>query len=158
MWDQRPGTLLHSEAILVPDSYRGHLTPGVKQKLQCDRTHLVVIPGGMTFILQLLDVCMNKPFKDRFRQLYWKWTESGSTTTPAGRLKRPSASTVAHWVSAAWYGLSHDLVYCAFKKCSISNALQGSEDDLLWEAASDKEESSCDDDSDGDNCREDEDA
>uniref|UniRef100_A0A1E1X1Z9 HTH CENPB-type domain-containing protein n=1 Tax=Amblyomma aureolatum TaxID=187763 RepID=A0A1E1X1Z9_9ACAR len=157
VWDRRPGALLHPESILVLDSFRGHLTPGVKEKLQRDRTHLVVIPGGMTSILQPLDVCLNKPFKDRLRQLYWDWIECGSTSTPAGRLKRPSASTVAQWVSAAWYGLPNETVRRAFKKCSISNALDGSEDDLLWETTSLKEESSSDDDSDGDISGEDED-
>lgn len=84
VWDRRPGAFLHPESILVLDSSRGHLTPGVKEKLQRDRTHLV-IPGGMTSILQPLDVCLNKPFKDRLRWLYWDWIGCGSTSTPAGR-------------------------------------------------------------------------
>jgi hypothetical protein len=33
-------------------------------------TVLVVKPGGMTFQLQVLDVVVNKPFKDHLKQLY----------------------------------------------------------------------------------------
>jgi len=33
-------------------------------------THIVVMPGGMTSQLQMLDVVVNKPFRDNVKQLY----------------------------------------------------------------------------------------
>ena len=41
---------------------------------------------------------------------------------------RAAPSEVARWVSAAW-----SIIVRSFKKCCISNALDGSEDDIVWE-------------------------
>lgn len=46
------------------------------------------------------------------------------------------------WVSQAWRSLPDEMVVRAFKKCSISNSLDDTEDDVLWDAASDKQSSS----------------
>jgi hypothetical protein len=37
------------------------------------------------------------------------------------------------WVSAAWKAILGSVIVRSFKKCCISNALDGSEDDILWE-------------------------
>jgi hypothetical protein len=36
-------------------------------------------------------------------------------------------------VSAAWKAVPESIIVRSFKKCCISNALDGSEDDILWE-------------------------
>ena len=36
-------------------------------------------------------------------------------------------------MSAAWKAISESIIVRSFKKCCISNALNGSEDDILWE-------------------------
>jgi hypothetical protein len=36
-------------------------------------------------------------------------------------------------VSAAWKAILESIIVRSFKKCSISNALDGSEDDIVWE-------------------------
>jgi hypothetical protein len=36
-------------------------------------------------------------------------------------------------VSAAWKAIPESIIVRSFKKCYISNALDGSEDDILWE-------------------------
>lgn len=143
VWCRRPGALLHPAAILVLDSFRGHLTPEVKKKMEESRTQLAVIPGGMTSVLQPLE-----SFKDGMRKLYGDWMREDRALTPSGRIKRPSAAKIAEWVSAAWYSLPHDMVVRAFKKCSISNELDCTEDDCIWEEDSDKEGSTTDDDGD----------
>jgi len=42
-------------------------------------------------------------------------------------------SEVARWVSAAWKAIPVSIIVRSFKKCCISSALDGSEDDILWE-------------------------
>jgi hypothetical protein len=37
------------------------------------------------------------------------------------------------WVSAAWKAIPESIIVRSFKKFCISNALDGSEDDILWE-------------------------
>jgi len=46
---------------------------------------------------------------------------------------RAAPSEVARWVSAAWKAIPEGIIFRSFKKCCISNALDGSEDDILWE-------------------------
>jgi len=36
-------------------------------------------------------------------------------------------------VSAAWKAIPESIIVRFYKKCCISNALDGSEDDILWE-------------------------
>ena len=46
---------------------------------------------------------------------------------------RAAPSEVARWVSAAWKAIPESIIVRSFKKCCISNALDGSEDGILWE-------------------------
>ena len=55
--------LLKKRSLLVCNQFKAHVresTKGLATKL---RTHLAVIPGGLTSKLQPLDVSVNKPFK-----------------------------------------------------------------------------------------------
>jgi len=46
---------------------------------------------------------------------------------------RAAPSEVARWVSAAWKDIPESIIFRSFKKCCTSNALDGSEADILWE-------------------------
>ncbi|CAI7895033.1 unnamed protein product [Closterium sp. NIES-54] len=50
-------------SMLVLDSYRGHLTEEVKEKLREMNCVPAIIPSGCMAEVQLLDVCINKSFK-----------------------------------------------------------------------------------------------
>ena len=54
---------------------------------------------------------------------------------------RAAPSEVAQWVSAAWKAIPESIIIRSFKKCCISNALDGSEDDILWKDDEDKDDS-----------------
>jgi hypothetical protein len=45
---------------------------------------------------------------------------------------RATPSEVARWVSAVWKAIPESIIVRSFKKCCISNALDRSEDDILW--------------------------
>jgi hypothetical protein len=70
VWGQRPGALLRRSSLLVWDSFRGHLGDDTKRILTEMKTDLAVIPGGLTPVLQPLDVSVTKPFKEYVRKLY----------------------------------------------------------------------------------------
>ena len=70
VWGHRPRAFLNQPSMFVLDAFKGHLTDSVKNQLRKMDTELVVIPGGMTSVLQPMDVSFNKPFKDRLRQQY----------------------------------------------------------------------------------------
>ncbi|EEC14034.1 hypothetical protein IscW_ISCW021825 [Ixodes scapularis] len=62
-----------TESMLVLDAFCGYLTPELKTELGSINWGLVVVPGGMTSVLQPLDVSVNKPFKKHSRQEYEGW-------------------------------------------------------------------------------------
>ena len=63
-------------------------------------------------------------------------------------IRAASLVTVCQWVKESWQELSKEMVERSFKKCGISNALDGTEDDLVWEEEEDssqvEEEPDCD--------------
>ncbi|CAI7821078.1 unnamed protein product [Closterium sp. NIES-53] len=62
-------------ALLVLDSYRGHLMKEVKKKFTEYNIVSAVIPTGCTAEVQPLDVAINKIFKASVRQQYQNWFE-----------------------------------------------------------------------------------
>lgn len=133
IWFKRPGSLIDKRSILVWDMFRAHLVDSVKKNLRRNKTRQAVIPGGTTSVLQPLDVCLNKPFKCNMRKLWNLWMIEGTKElTPAGNLRRPSIPLVCEWVVKAWQDIPTDMVIRSFKKCGISNNMDGSEDDELY--------------------------
>ena len=139
VWRARPGGFANTQSLLVWDSFSAHLTDTVKQQLCENKTATAVIPGGLTSLVQPLDVCLNKPFKDRLREKWMTWMMSGEKTfTLGGQLRAASLVTVCQWVKESWQELQN----------GISNALDRTEDDLVWEEEEDssqvEEEPDCD--------------
>ena len=131
---RRPGGLLKPRSLLVWDMFRAHCCDSVKEKLKEYRTRQAVIPGGCTSVLQPLDVSINKPFKTYLRKLWNTWMVSDEKEfTKSGAMKRPGLSLVVQWVKEAWESISEDIIIKSFKKCGISNAMNGTEDDILYE-------------------------
>ena len=48
--------------------------------------------------------------------------------TSAGNFKQPTRQLVIEWVSQAWHEVPHEIIVKSFKRCGISNALDGTED------------------------------
>jgi hypothetical protein len=57
--------------VLVWDSFRAHLTDAVKEFCRAANVRMVVVPAGMTALLQGLDTHVNKMFKTRCRA-FWQ--------------------------------------------------------------------------------------
>jgi hypothetical protein len=120
--------------MLVLDAFKGHVTDSMEDQLRKMKTELVIIPGGMTLVLHPMDVSINKPFKDRLSQQYLTWiADPARELTEAGKIKRAPPSKVARLVAAAWKDIPVSIIVRSFKKCCISNALDGSKDDIVWE-------------------------
>ena len=141
IWHNRPGGLFKKKACLVYDMFKAHLMDSIKTALSKLNTDIAIIPGGLTSQLQPLDVSINKPFKDRIRVLWSNWIadDSEHVLTKGGRLKKPSITLICNWVLQAWQEIDPIIIVKAFKKCCISNALDGSEDDVQFENESDSE-------------------
>ena len=95
VWSKRPGGLLKKTSLLVCDQFKAHVTELTKRLATKLKTHLAVIPGGLTSQLQPLDISVNKLFKGFMCEEWTKWIETPTHhVTPTGRVKRPSISNV----------------------------------------------------------------
>ena len=120
-------------SLLVWDSFQAHLTDSVKGDLNHRNIDVAIIPGGLSPVLQPLDKCLNKPFKDNVRRKYLAWMISGPFEfTPAGKKKAPSRNLVLCWIKTAWAEIPEEMVRKSFKTCRISNAMDGTEDDAVF--------------------------
>ena len=64
VWSKRPGGALKKKtSLLVCNQFKAQLTESTKRLAIKLKTHLAVIPGGLTSHLQPLGVSVNKPFK-----------------------------------------------------------------------------------------------
>jgi hypothetical protein len=97
-------------------------------------------------------VVVNKPFNDLLCHLYGEWLLSGNCPlTPAGNIKRPSEALLGQWIKAAWDDISPESIVKGFKKCCVSNNMNGTEDDdVLWEEDHEENSSSSDESVDSD--------
>ena len=55
------------------------------------------------------------------------------TFTKGGRMRKTDLPTICGWIKKVWEELPPAIIQRAFLKCSISNNMDGTEDDLLWE-------------------------
>ena len=75
--------------MLVLDAFSCHKTDDTKALLRWTNTDLVIIPGGITLLLQPLDVSINTPFKDGLCRCWSDWIMSGEKTYPkSGRMRK----------------------------------------------------------------------
>ena len=120
----------------VLDAFSCHKTDDIKVLLRQTNTDLVIIPGGMTSLLQALDVSINKPFKDRLRHCWSDWMMSGEKTyTKSGRMRKVDLPLICSWIIIikVWEEILSDIIKRGFLKCCISNNMDSTENDIIWE-------------------------
>jgi hypothetical protein len=74
----------------------------------------------MTCHLQVLDMAVNKPIKDRLCHMTPEWLLCGPTNT-AGNTRRPSEALLGQSVKTAWNDILAESIITGFKKCCVSN-------------------------------------
>jgi len=68
------------------------------------------------------------------------WTAEGiHELTATGRKTKPSEELMCQWIGEAWRDIPREMVVRSFLKCGITNALDGSEDDCVFDSSSDDE-------------------
>ena len=55
------------------------------------------------------------------------------TYTPSGKKRPPSKELILQWIHRAWQEIPAELITHLFKSCGISNNLDGTEDEAVWE-------------------------
>lgn len=113
--------------LIILDRASIHTPPDIREKIENLDTDLVLIPAGCTSLLQPADVSWMSPFKSALRR-EWACFIRQKRMTTSGNLKRPSRQDVVGFVSAAWEAVTEETIINSFKRCGISNELDGSED------------------------------
>jgi transposase-like protein len=85
--------------LLLLDRYKCHLMESVVGTIEGLGVQVEHIPGGCTGLAQPIDVGVNKPFKNRMRNLWEDWMMDGGLDTPT--TKPPSRLQVTQWVDAS---------------------------------------------------------
>lgn len=137
VWRRRTGAGAPKQrGMLILNGFRGHATDSVKSSMESLNTDMVIIPGGLTSQLQVLDVVVYKPLNDSVRAQYSNWLLAGNLAlSPTGNAKKPPLGLFLEWVMVAWNSISSEAIIQGFKKCHISSNLE-EEDDVLWEIES----------------------
>lgn len=139
VWSKVDG-ITKRKSLLVWDSFRAHLSKPIHNTLKSLNAEPVVIPGGMTSMLQPLDVAINKPFKDRMRAKWQEWMLAGQHTfTAGGRIRKVGLDVICRWISDAWDDKPPEVIQKSFRKCCITNALDGTEDEEIWDEDSESD-------------------
>ena len=95
----------------------------------------MVVPEGMTLHPQVSNVVVNKMFRHHLKQLYSEWLlTSDHVLTSAGRIVNPSETLcflVDHKV------LAPKMIVKGYKEGCTSNAMDGTDDNILWNNSED---------------------
>ena len=128
---KRPGGFSHtSTSLLVVDSIRAHLTDSVKDHLRKTNSSLTIVPGGLTKLLQPLDISVNKPFKEYLRGIWERWMVDGDHSfTKTGRQRRASYADVCKWVLESWTRISVATIMNGFRKSEMLSSVPDTDAD-----------------------------
>ena len=86
-------------SLLVWDSFAGHMVEEVSTYCKKENVKQCVVPSGYTWLLQPLDVAINKKLKAEMRARFSSWMETHTETTVGGNLKSPSIELFCQWLS-----------------------------------------------------------
>lgn len=74
------------------------------KQLRDHNTDVAIIPGGLTSQLKLLDVSLNKSFKEKVHVMWLEWVagDEQKEFTKRGTLRKPSIILWCNWILKAW--------------------------------------------------------
>ena len=101
----------------------------VQSKLVKNKSDILIIPPGCMSKCQLMDVCINKPFKAILHKCWVnyisKMIKQMPATTPNDfKLPLPSRQDMVDWVKEAYKLIlsDKDMVMCSFDVCGITTS------------------------------------
>ena len=120
-------------ALLIIDTFKGHLTEDVLQRLESKNITVVIVPGGCTSKVQPLDISLNKPFKAFVRGAWEDYMLRMGQASSCQTISTASKDKIVQWLINANTCLSEqgNMISKAFLVCGISNQIDGSENHII---------------------------
>ncbi|KAG7163055.1 Pogo transposable element-like 5, partial [Homarus americanus] len=107
VWCKLSGGFRKQRSLLVWDMFTSHLTKGTKTSMARNSNDIVVIPGGLTSVVQPLDVC----------EQWNEWTIRGKKScTKGGNMCAPELDVLCDFVVKAWNDIIVEAVIKSFKR------------------------------------------
>lgn len=130
-YSKRPdGFFKTRKALLVMNSMRAHITAQSKDKIEACNSIPALIPGGLSNLLQPLDISVNQNFKAVLRQLWETWIVQGEHSfTATGRMRHATFLDVVGWIDTAWASVTTDTILSGFRKAGLIGADADGESD-----------------------------
>ncbi|CAM9801881.1 unnamed protein product, partial [Heterosigma akashiwo] len=88
--------------LVIWDAAASHRAKAVKNYVLRRRCSVVMIPSGMTWLLQGLDTVINRPFKVYLRKCINRYFANNPPRNHRGNIKKPSLDLIIEWVTRAW--------------------------------------------------------
>ena len=120
--------------LLVFDAFHPHQHETVIDALRQGNVQTSIIPPGCTSKVQPVDVSLNKPFKAILKHKWEEYMQDMAEKEGAHqKVPTPTKQSVVEWVIEAndYLASNAAMVSKSFKVCGISNALDGTENDLI---------------------------
>ena len=119
VWRRRRGSFFARNSLLIYDSHKSHLTSEI-QGLVKSHSQLAVIPGGLTKILQPLDLTVNRSYKVKLRQKWENWMLNGlKSYTKTNRMRKASYEEICNWVLESWTEITSKCIQNGFKAAEL---------------------------------------
>lgn len=121
--------------LFVADVHRAQKTDSILPLLeQTCNTEVPLAPPGTTSLVQPVDVVFNAPFKAAVDKLATEHLHNNVDAYLTGKMCASERRLLlTKWIGQAWEEVSSnkEMVCRSFKKCGISVAIDGSEDDQI---------------------------
>ena len=116
--------------LLAADVYRAQQTDPVERLLQSKKTTLANLPPGCTNRVQLLNVVINKPFKNAIKKQFERHLDEKLDDYVDGKLTVSDRRVLkTNWVCNTWERIcqSKDMIIHSSRKCGITTNVDGLE-------------------------------
>ena len=118
--------------VLVADVHKAQKTEAIQTLLKRDcGTDIVFVPLGTTSLVQPVDVVFNAPFKAAIDKLATEHLHHNVNAYLHGQINASQRRILlTTWIGQAWEEVASrkEMIRRSFKKCGISVAIDGSED------------------------------
>ncbi|GAU95826.1 hypothetical protein RvY_07373 [Ramazzottius varieornatus] len=100
--------------VLFRDQFSIHEMDENVDSLEWRNVQQILIPPGMTGQWQPVDVSVNKPFKDYFKEEYRNWRKNNINFSKSGYIQKPNRRHFVQFISDAWEKITPEVVQGSF--------------------------------------------